>query len=315
MGSNISISAIETALQGAPLLRPKGLPYPLKASGKVRDIYELPDAYLMIASDRLSAFDVILPTGIAGKGIILTQISLYWFSETSGLIPNHLVENHTTALKEVLVGHEELIPRSMLVKKLRPLPIEAVVRGYLSGSGWKSYLRTNALFGQPLPAGINESGKLPAPMFTPTTKAAVGDHDEPLTLEAGSAKLGRERFEEVADISMRLYALGSAKAREAGLILADTKFEFGVDLDDQLYLIDEALTPDSSRFWPTEHYTPGQAQTAFDKQYVRDYLETLDWDKTAPGPELPNEVVQKTQQLYLQALKQLVGNELSKSLQ
>lgn len=302
------IATIESLLESDPLIQPVDLPFPLKKSGKVRDIYELPDAFLMIASDRLSAFDVVLPTGVPGKGAILTQISLHWFEETESLIRNHLVDNHAQALANVLQGHEELIPRSMLVRKLRTLPLEAVVRAYLSGSGWKSYLKTGTLFGQPLPEGLKESDKLPAPMFTPTTKAAVGDHDLPLNLEEARKLLGGEKFEEVMDTSMRLFALGSARAREAGLLLADTKFEFGVDFESNLYLIDEVLTPDSSRFWPADDFQPGKAQTAFDKQFVRDYLETLDWDKTAPGPELPAEVVHKTRQKYFDALRMLVGN-------
>lgn len=305
MAKLMTLPEIRASIPSEPLLEVSDLPYPHKASGKVREIYELPDAYLMIATDRLSAFDVVLPTGIAGKGILLTQISLHWFKESSGLVQNHLVANHHEALKQVLKGREELIPRSILVRKMRPLPIEAVVRAYLSGSGWKSYIRTGTLFGQPLPGGLLESSKLPIPMFTPTTKAAVGDHDEPITLEQGANLIGRERFEEIRDVSLQLFALGSAAARSAGLILADTKFEFGIDLDDQLCLIDEVLTPDSSRFWPLDDYQAGRPQTAYDKQFVRDYLETLDWDKTAPGPELPDEVAAKTFECYWQALEKL----------
>lgn len=305
MAKLMTLPEIRASIPAEPLLEVGGLPYPHKASGKVREIYELPDAYLMIATDRLSAFDVVLPTGIAGKGILLTQISLHWFNESRSLVQNHLVANHGEALKQVLKGREELIPRSMLVRKMRPVPIEAVVRAYLSGSGWKSYVRTGTLFGQPLPAGLLESSKLPMPMFTPTTKAAVGDHDEPISIDQGVKLIGRERFEEIHDVSIKLFAMGSATARAAGLILADTKFEFGIDLEDQLCLIDEVLTPDSSRFWPLEEYQPGRPQTAYDKQFVRDYLETLDWDKTAPGPELPREVADSTFDCYWKALEKL----------
>ncbi|MCC5833668.1 MAG: phosphoribosylaminoimidazolesuccinocarboxamide synthase [Opitutales bacterium] len=301
----MTLPEIRASIPAEPLVELGSLPYPHTASGKVREIYELPDAYLMIATDRLSAFDVVLPTGIAGKGILLTQISLHWFAESASLIQNHLVENHHEALKQVLKGHEQLIPRSMLVRKMRTVPIEAVVRAYLSGSGWKSYLRTGTLFGQPLPAGLLESSKLPTPMFTPTTKAAVGNHDEPMSIEDGIRLLGEERFEEIRDVSMKLFALGSATARAAGLILADTKFEFGIDLEDQICLIDEVLTPDSSRFWPSDKYAPGRAQTAYDKQFVRDYLESLDWDKTPPGPELPAEVTKRTFERYWEALEKL----------
>lgn len=301
----MTLPEIRASIPAKPLVELGSLPYPHKASGKVREIYELPDAYLMIATDRLSAFDVVLPTGIAGKGILLTQISLHWFAESESLVQNHLVENHHEALKQVLKGHEHLVPRSMLVRKMRTVPIEAVVRAYLSGSGWKSYLRTGTLFGQPLPAGLLESSKLPTPMFTPTTKAAVGDHDEPMSIEEGIRLLGEERFEEIRDVSMKLFALGSATARAAGLILADTKFEFGIDLEDQLCLIDEVLTPDSSRFWPSDEYAPGRAQTAYDKQFVRDYLESLEWDKTPPGPELPPEVTERTFERYWEALEKL----------
>lgn len=305
MAKLMTLPEIRACIPAEPLVKVGALPYPHKVSGKVREIFELPDAYLMIATDRLSAFDVILPTGIAGKGILLTQISLHWFAESEGLVQNHLVDNHHEALRQVLKGNEELIPRSMLVRKMRPVPIEAVVRAYLSGSGWKSYLRTGTLFGQPLPAGLLDSSKLPTPMFTPTTKAAVGDHDEPMSIEDGVRLLGEGRFEEIRDVSMKLFALGSATARASGLILADTKFEFGIDLDDQLCLIDEVLTPDSSRYWPLDDYEPGRAQTSYDKQFVRDYLETLEWDKTHPGPELPKEVTERSFERYWQALEKL----------
>jgi phosphoribosylaminoimidazole-succinocarboxamide synthase len=282
------------------------LPYPKVASGKVREIYDAGDAYLIIASDRLSAFDVVLPNGIPGKGIILTQISLYWFEQSEELVQNHLVPNHKEALAEVLKGHESLILRSMLVRKLKPLPLEAVVRAYLAGSGWKDYLKTGSLFGLPVPGGLLESSALPTPMFTPTTKAAAGHHDLPVSHEGGAEIVGQERFDEIYDVSMKLFAMGSEAAKKSGLILADTKFEFGTDEEGSFYLIDEILTPDSSRFWPLADYEPGKSQEAFDKQFVRDYLETLDWDKTAPGPELPQEVIDQTLARYLEAATTLL---------
>jgi phosphoribosylaminoimidazole-succinocarboxamide synthase len=297
---------LEAALPKQALRELETLPFRKVGSGKVREIYDTGDAFLIIATDRLSAFDVVLPDGIPGKGIILTQVSLYWFEETAALIQNHLVPDHANALKTLLKGHEALIPRSMLVRKLNPLHIEAVVRQYLAGSGWKDYLKTGKLFGIPVPAGLRESEALPAPFFTPTTKAAAGSHDLPISHEQGSELVGEALFEEVRDISLKLFALGVAAARRTGLILADTKFEFGTDADGQLFLIDEILTPDSSRYWPATEYQAGRPQKAFDKQYVRDYLETLDWDKTAPGPALPSEVIRQTQARYLEAAYKLL---------
>jgi len=297
---------LEQALPKAALREIDGLPFKKLGSGKVREIYDTGEHLLIIASDRLSAFDVVLPDGIPGKGIILTQVSLFWFEETQDLIQNHLVPNHRQALAELLKGHEELIPRSMLVRKLKPLPMEAVVRAYLSGSGWKNYLKTGSLFGLQVPAGLQDSSALPMPMFTPTTKAEAGEHDMPLTHEEGAELLGAARFNEVMDISLKLFALGVVSARKAGLILADTKFEFGTDENGDLFLIDEILTPDSSRYWPIDAYAPGRPQTAFDKQYVRDYLETLDWDKTYPGPALPAEVISQTQARYLEAARKIL---------
>jgi phosphoribosylaminoimidazole-succinocarboxamide synthase len=297
---------LRESLPEEALLHLPDLPFTKVASGKVREIYDTGEAFLIIATDRLSAFDVVLPDGIPGKGIILTQISLYWFAESASLIHNHLVPGHSAALAELLCDHPSLIPRSMLVHKRKPLPIEAVVRQYLAGSGWKDYLNTGKLFGLSVPAGLRESEALPMPLFTPTTKAQAGEHDLPITPEQGYEIVGESRFEEVRDISLKLFALGSAAARECGLILADTKFEFGTDENDDLYLIDEILTPDSSRYWPEEGYEPGHPQKAFDKQFVRDYLETLDWDKTAPGPELPSEIILQTQARYLDAADKLL---------
>lgn len=304
---NLSYQALREALPQTPLLQVEELPWPKVAQGKVRDIYDLGDAYLIVASDRISAFDVVLPNGIPGKGIILTQISLYWFSECSSLVDNHLVDDHNQRLQERLSNHEYLIPRSMLVHKMKPFPLEAVVRNYLAGSGWKHYLKFGTLFGLSLPEGLRESDKLPVPLFTPTTKAQQGAHDEPLDYESGIKLIGEDNFEQIRDISLKLFALGSQAASNAGLILADTKFEFGTNASGKLHLIDEVLTPDSSRYWPLEDYEPGRPQTAFDKQYVRDYLETLSWDKTAPGPELPKNVVDYTQAQYLEAFRKITG--------
>ena len=303
----MNLDTLRPLLPAQPCLQLPPLPFRHRASGKVREIYEVGDELLIVATDRLSAFDVILPDGIPGKGIILTQISLHWFAATGGIVDNHLVPGHATRLAEVLADFPDLIPRAMLVRRLRPLPLEAVVRGYLSGSGWKDYLASGSLFGHLIPRGLGESAKLPVPLFTPTSKAAVGDHDLPLSVENGERLVGPERFAEVADISLQLFALGTAAAKKAGLILADTKFEFGLDEAGKLYLIDEVLTPDSSRFWPSSAYEPGQAQPAFDKQFVRDFLEGLEWDKTAPGPSLPAAVIASTQARYLEAYGKIVG--------
>lgn len=300
-------SSIREAIPSDALCAVEDLPYRKIASGKVREIFEVGGDLLIIATDRISAFDVILPDGIPGKGIILTQVSLFWFGEIGNLIPHHLVADHDRKLAEVLKGFEYLIPRSMLVRKMKALPLEAVVRGYLSGSGWKNYVQTGTVFGLPVPAGLRESEKLPVPLFTPTTKEAVGTHDMPLTQEQGEALIGTELFCRVRDVSLELYGLGTLAARRAGLILADTKFEFGTADDGSLCLIDEILTPDSSRYWPKDNYAPGGPQHAFDKQYVRDYLETLDWGKTAPGPHLSKEVIEVTKERYLSAFDKIVA--------
>lgn len=289
-----------------PLLTVTGLPYPHIASGKVRELFDLGENLLLIATDRLSAYDVVLPDGIPDKGRVLTQISMYWFEQAKDILPNHLVPNHDKALADVLSGRPDLVSRSMLVRKLKPLPVEAVVRGALAGSGWKDYRQTGALFGQALPAGLLESSLLPEPLFTPTTKAQAG-HDEPLTLQECEKLLGADLFQRVKSASLRLFALGAEKAASAGLILADTKFEFGLDEAGTLHLIDEVMTPDSSRYWPAAGYIPGKPQPSYDKQFVRDYLETLDWPKTPPGPRLPAEVIEGTRSRYLEALEKLTG--------
>ncbi len=301
----LSLEQIRSLLPDEPLRTPE-LPFEKVASGKVREIYDLGPRLLIVASDRLSAFDVILPGGVPGKGILLTQLSLWWFAQTGSIMQNHLVDHHDEALAEVLTNHPEYIPRSMLVRKLEPLKLEAVVRGYLAGAGWKEYKNTGKLWQHELPTGMQESEALPEPLFTPTTKAEAG-HDLPVDDEEAKKIVGAERFEAVKKTALSLYDFGTRKAAEAGLILADTKFEFGGSADGELFLIDEVLTPDSSRYWPREGYAPGKTQPAFDKQYVRDYLETLDWDKTYPGPDLPGKVVYNTRQKYLEALEHLMG--------
>jgi phosphoribosylaminoimidazole-succinocarboxamide synthase len=277
------------------------------ARGKVRDIYDLGDKLLIVATDRLSAFDVILPTPIPDKGRVLTQLSLFWFDLLKDVIPNHLLS--ATEFPAPFDQHQEdLAGRSMVVRKTQPLPVECVVRGYVSGSGWKDYARTGKICGVELPAGLKESERLPAPIFTPSTKAAAG-HDENISLEQMSATIGEELAARVRTISLELYRRAAAYAEPRGVLLADTKFEFGL-LDGELIWIDEALTPDSSRFWPAAQYHPGGPQPSYDKQFVRDYLERIRWPKTPPGPELPAEVVSATREKYLEAFRILTGREL-----
>ncbi|MFZ5578894.1 MAG: phosphoribosylaminoimidazolesuccinocarboxamide synthase [Pseudomonadota bacterium] len=282
---------------------------PLIHRGKVRDIYSVDDKHLLIVTtDRLSAFDVILPTAIPGKGEVLTQTALFWFKRFESLIPNHLATDLT--LDEVIPDaalRAELAPRAMLVKKLRALPIEAIARGYLIGSGWKDYQATGAVCGIPLPAGLRLADKLPEPIYTPSSKAAVGEHDENIDFEATVKLVGPELAAQVRDMTLRIYKEAAEYALERGIIIADTKFEFGVDGHGVLHLIDEALTPDSSRFWPADSYAPGSSPDSFDKQFVRDWLETLDWNKTPPGPELPPDIVERTAAKYREALQRLTA--------
>ena len=298
---------IEACLPSEALLNPPELPFKHINSGKVREIYDLQDKLLIIATDRLSAFDVIMPNGVPGKGILLTQISLWWFAQAESIMPHHLVDNHDEALREVLKDFPELVTRSMLVKKLNPLPLEAVVRGYLAGSGWKAYCDTGKLFDLELPANMLESEQLPSVLFTPTTKANEG-HDMPVSADQAREIVGDERFDAIETATFKLFAMGTRKAQSAGIILADTKFEFGTDEGGQLYLIDEVLTPDSSRYWPANDYVAGRPQHAFDKQFVRDYLETLDWNKQPPAPTLPEAVIKQTRERYLSALSQLMSS-------
>ncbi len=277
------------------------------ARGKVRDIYELGDKLLIVATDRLSAFDVVMPTPIPDKGRVLTQISLFWFHLLRDVIPNHVL-SATEFPAPFDQFAEDLAGRSMVVRKTQPLPIECVARGYLSGSGWKEYAATGKICGIALPPGLRESDKLPQPIFTPATKAAAG-HDENISFEQAAEIVGRPLAERVRDVTLEIYRRAAAYAEPRGILLADTKFEFG-QLHGELMWIDEALTPDSSRFWPAAQYQPGGPQASFDKQFVRDYLERIHWPKTPPGPELPADVVAGTRAKYREAYRILVGREL-----
>ena len=278
-------------------------------SGKVRDIFDLGDRLLMVASDRISAFDVIMPNGIPRKGEVLTQVSFFWFDRFSKLVSNHLLAGADDPLPAPLEPFaDKLARRSMVVKKAQPLAIECVVRGYLAGSGWKEYKKWKTVCGLKLPPGLKESSELPEPIFTPATKAETG-HDENISFEEATNIVGDGLALEARDLSLKLYKDARTYARQRGIIIADTKFEFGL-FDGQLILIDEVLTPDSSRFWPADQYAPGKGQPSFDKQFVRDYLETLEWNKTPPGPTLPDDVVAKTSAKYLDAYERLTGKKL-----
>ncbi len=274
--------------------------------GKVRDIYDVDqDHMLIVTSDRLSAFDVILPQPIPGKGEVLTRVANFWFDRTEALIPNHLSDKPLSDVVPDAAQREALGDRAIVVRKLKPLKIEAIVRGYLIGSGWKDYQRTGGVCGIQLPEGLQQADQLPEAIYTPSSKADVGEHDENITFDQTVDLLGEELANRVRDISLKIYTESAAYARKKGIIIADTKFEFGQDENGTLYLIDEVLTPDSSRFWPEDQYRPGISPPSFDKQFVRDYLETLDWDKTPPGPELPAEIIEKTADKYLEAERRL----------
>ncbi len=278
-------------------------------SGKVREIFDLDDRLLLVASDRISAFDVIMPNGIPRKGEVLTQISFFWFDRFASLVPNHLLAGAKDPLpKNLQPFADKLAGRSMIVKKAKPLAIECIVRGYLSGSGWKEYKKSQTVCGIPLPGGLTESAELPQAIFTPSTKAEEG-HDENISFEQACKVVGTDLATQARDLGLKIYNAGRDYARQRGIIIADTKFEFGV-FDGKLILIDEVLTPDSSRFWPADQYQPGKGQPSFDKQFVRDYLETLDWDKNPPGPTLPQDVVAKTSAKYLEAYERLTGKRL-----
>jgi len=282
----------------------------LSAKGKVRDIYEIDDALLMITSDRLSAFDVVLPDPIPEKGSVLTQISVFWFDKFKDIVNNHLISADVDQYPGQLQKYSALLKnRSMLVKKAKPLPVECIVRGYISGSGWKSYQEEGHVCGIKLPPGLKESDKLPEPLFTPSSKAEVGDHDINISFDDTINLIGKEKAEKLRDHSLSIYNKGSEIALEKGIIIADTKFEFGM-LGNEIILIDEVLTPDSSRFWPQSTFYPGKSQKSYDKQDVRDWLTNSGWDKKAPGPELPKEVIQRTSETYKKIFQLLTGNAL-----
>ena len=276
--------------------------------GKVRDVYDLGEHLLMVATDRISAFDVVMPDPVPDKGIILTQISLFWFDIMQSLIQNHVIAKDVEQYPEVCRPYADVLQgRSMLVKKAQPLPVECIVRGYISGSGWKEYTNSGSICGIKLPAGLQESQQLPEAIFTPSTKAELGEHDINIDFNEAANLIGKAKAEKIRDLSVSIYKKGAALADQKGIIIADTKFEFG-SIGDDIILIDEILTPDSSRFWPKESYRPGGPQKSYDKQYVRDYLNTLDWDKKSPGPALPERVIANTRQKYLDALTQLSGS-------
>ena len=276
--------------------------------GKVRDVYALgTDELLIVASDRLSAFDVVLPDPIPGKGEMLTQISNFWFGRTAHLVPNHLTGRNVADVVPAGTDVALYAKRSVVAKRLKPVPVEAIARGYLIGSGWKDYQASGSLCGITLPAGLRQAEQLPAPIFTPSTKAAVGDHDQNVSFDHVVEAIGPDLAEQVRVATLALYDYAAMYAAERGILIADTKFEFGTDADGKLYVIDEMLTPDSSRFWPADQYRVGISPPSYDKQFVRDYLETLDWNKTAPGPHVPREVIDGTAAKYAEALQRLAG--------
>ena len=276
--------------------------------GKVRDVFDLGDGHLlMVATDRLSAFDVVLPDPIPGKGEMLCQISNFWFDKTAHIIANHLTGIDVASVLPAGVDPALYAKRTVVTRKLTPVPVECIARGYIIGSGWKDYRQTGEVSGIRLPEGLQQAQQLPEPIFTPSTKAAVGDHDENIDFATAINLVGRERAEQVRDATLALYAFARDYAAQRGIILADTKFEFGTDEGGRLYVMDEMFTPDSSRYWPADQYEVGTSPPSYDKQFVRDYLETLDWNKTAPGPRLPAEVIEKTRAKYAEALEKLAG--------
>lgn len=295
-----NMPVIQTNLEDVPLI----------GRGKVRDIYDLGEHLLIVASDRISAFDVIMDDPVADKGKVLTQISLYWFEQMADITPNHLVAWEVGDFpKEIQKHRDQLEGRSMLVKKAKPLAIEAIVRGYITGSGWKDYQETGSLCGYKLPQGLVESQKLESPLFTPSTKAELGEHDENIDIEKAAEIIGKDMADQVAQRTLAIYSRARDKAAEAGIIIADTKLEFGI-YNDELILIDEVLTPDSSRFWPADEYEAGRSQNSFDKQFLRDYLESINFNKQPPPPKLPADVLEGTRARYLEALTRLTGKGL-----
>ena len=298
----------------APLLKTNLQSLSQIHQGKVRDIYAIDDStMLLVSTDRLSAFDVILPTGIANKGAMLTQMANFWFEKLKHIVPNHLTgiapESVVSAEDNAQLGTGNL-SRAVVVKKLKPLPIEAIVRGYLVGSGWKEYKAKGTVCGIALPAGLQEASKLPTPIFTPSSKAAVGEHDENISLDQCAALIGADMAEKVAKVAIQLYSEAAEYALTRGIIIADTKFEFGLDSNGVLHVMDEVLTPDSSRFWPAESYKVGSNPPSYDKQYVRDWLESIQWNKAPPAPALPDDVAQRTSEKYLEAFEKLTGKKL-----
>ena len=282
---------------------------PMISRGKVRDIFDLGDSLLFVATDRLSAFDVVLPDGIPGKGEVLTQISLFWFDLMSEWMPNHLLTADIASVPALRPYADVLQGRAMIVRKAQVLPVECIVRGYLVGSGWKDYCKTGCVSGLHLREGYRQAEKLDLPIFTPSTKAAIGDHDEAISFEGVAEIIGEEKAAKLRELALHIYTTARDYAAERGIIVADTKFEFG-EVDGEIILVDEVLTPDSSRFWPADEYVEGTSPVSLDKQFVRDYLESLDWDKNPPAPELPDEVVAKTSAKYLDAYQMLTGKEL-----
>ncbi|HRE81522.1 MAG TPA: phosphoribosylaminoimidazolesuccinocarboxamide synthase [Opitutaceae bacterium] len=302
----MTFAEIAASLPPTAVTSCRGLPFPLLGSGKVREIFDLGDALLLVATDRLSAFDVILPDGIPGKGILLTQLSLWWFEQTQSILENHLLADQAGEFRRRGITDRDLQLRSMIVRKLKPLPIECVVRGYLVGSGWSSYQKSGQVCGHRLPAGLRQADRLPQALFTPTTKAPKGEHDMPIDDAQGIATIGQGLYDQVKATSLALYQLGHDRAAKAGMILADTKFEFGTDAGGKLVLIDEVLTPDSSRYWPAESYAPDQSPPSYDKQFVRDYLLSVKWNQQPPAPTLPTDVIMRTRDKYLAALRNLM---------
>ena len=295
---NDSDALFDSAIPGLPRI----------GRGKVRDIYSVDDDHLLIVTtDRLSAYDVVLPDPVPGKGQVLTELSNFWFRMMEDLIPNHLTGTSISAVVDDAALAKSLASRSIVVRRLKPLPIEAVVRGYLIGSGWRDYLETGAICGIDLPENLKQASRLPETIFTPATKAEAGDHDENISFEKVVSMIGEDLAVKVRDMTIQIYERAAAYALERGIIIADTKFEFGLDSEGRLYIIDEVLTPDSSRFWPLAEYRTGISPPSFDKQIVRDYLDTLDWDKTAPGPALPAKVLKHTSDKYREALQILTG--------
>jgi len=294
----------------APLLATRLNGLVPRRQGKVRDIYDVEDALLMVATDRISAFDYVLASGIPDKGKVLTQLSAFWFHRTRDIVPNHVLETDVRRYPADLSRHADVLAgRSMLVRRTNPVLVECVARGYLSGSGWKDYAATGAVCGVRLPAGLRESDRLPEPIFTPATKAASG-HDVNISETEAGRLIGAKLLEKLRSLTLALYAFGAAHADRCGILLADTKFEFGLTADGEVLLIDEVMTPDSSRYWPKDQYSPGRAQPSFDKQFVRDYLEQIRWNKQPPVPSLPDDVVARTREKYIEAFRRLAGQEL-----